>query len=112
MTKIIKKQLKNLEYREKSITWSLFSVFVILLVTYGVLVNSTMANAVKRQELFKEINVINSKINSMEFEYLNAKNSITIDLALKDGFIIVKNQKFVSVNPASDNLSLSLNNEN
>ena len=109
MTKIIKKQIKNLEYREKSIVWALFSVFVLLLVSYGFLINNTMANAVKNQNISKENSVLNSEINSMEFAYLNAKNSITMELALKEGFMVDNNEKFVSVAGASSNLSLSIN---
>ena len=109
MTKIIKKQINNLEYREKSIIWSLFSVFVLLLVSYGFFVSSSMSNAVERQNISKENITLNSEINSMEFAYLEAKNSITMDLALKEGFIAVNNQKFVSVTPVSTNLSLSIN---
>jgi len=109
MTKIIKKQIKNLEYREKSIIWSLFSVFVLLLVSYGFLVSSSMANAVKRQDLSKQNVYLNSEINSMEFAYLDAKNSITMELALKEGFVVDNNEKFVSVASVSSNLSLSIN---
>ena len=109
MTKIIKKQIKNLEYREKSIIWSLFSVFVLLLVSYGFFVSSSMSNAVERQNISKENIALNTEINSMEFAYLEAKNSITMELALKEGFIAVNNQKFVSVTPVSTNLSLSIN---
>jgi hypothetical protein len=109
MTKIIKKQIKNLEYREKSIIWSLFSVFVLLLVSYGFFVSSSMANAVKRQDLSKQNISLNSEINSMEFAYLEAKNSITMELAMKEGFVASNNEKFVSVASASSNLSLSIN---
>ncbi|MFA6430052.1 MAG: hypothetical protein WC229_03710 [Candidatus Paceibacterota bacterium] len=109
MTKIIKRQIKNLEYREKSIIWSLFSVFVLLLVSYGFLVSSSMANAVKRQDLSKQNVLLNSEINSMEFVYLEAKNSITMELALREGFVVDNNEKFVSIAPASSNLSLSIN---
>ena len=112
MTKIIKKQIKNLEYREKSIIWSLFSVFVLLFVSYGFLVSSSMANAVQRQDLSKQNATLNSEINSKEFAYLEAKNSITMELAEKEGFVAVNNQKFISVAPASTNLSLSINENN
>ena len=82
---------------------------MLLLVSYGFLVSSSMANAVKRQDLSKQNASLNSEINSMEFAYLEAKNSITMDLALKEGFVADNNEKFVSVAPASSNLTLSIN---
>jgi len=109
VAQIIKKQIKNLEYREKNIIRILFSVFALLLVSYGFLVNATIMNAIERQNIEKEILSLSSDINQKEFGYLEAKNSITIDLALANGFIQVKNQKFVSVEPVSSSLSLSIN---
>jgi hypothetical protein len=109
MTKIIQKQIKNLEYKEKSITLALFFVFTILLISYGFFVSSSMANTVKRQDIAKQNIELNSKINSMEFEYLEIKNSVTIDLALKEGFVVCNNEKFVSMLPSSTNLSLRIN---
>lgn len=109
MTKTIKKQIEKFEYREKSLARSVFSVFVLLLVFYGFLLINTFSNAIKRQQIDKEVSVLNSTINSMEANYLEVKNSITMDLALSKGFIVARNQKFVSISPVSTGLSLSIN---
>lgn len=109
VAQIIKRQIDRIEYREKNIIRVLFSVFIFLLISYGFLVNNTILNAVNRQKLEKEISILDSTINSLEFNYLSVKNSITLDLALSKGFVQVKDEKYVSIAPVSGGLSLSIN---
>jgi hypothetical protein len=109
VAQVIKNQIEKFEYRDKKIVWILFSVFVFLLISYGLLINKTIVNAVSLQDTQKEIAVINSDINSMEFQYLNAKSSITMELALSKGFVPISNEKFVVATPAQSGLSLSIN---
>jgi len=109
MTKLVRNQIDKFEYREKNLIRILFSVFVFLFISYGFLVNGTIMNAINKQHLEKEISALNSSIGSMEFDYLNLKNSITMDLALQKGFVLVEGQKFASIKSDSNNLSLSIN---
>ena len=104
VAKVIKNQIEKFEYREKNIVRVLFSAFVLLLISYGAIMNS-----VRTEQVEKDLSTLNSSINSMEFDYLNAKNAITMDLATSMGFVEVKNQKFLAMRPVSNNLSLSTN---
>ena len=106
---IIKKQIEKIEYREKRIFWTLFSVFVFFLVSYGALVSNAMTNAVSTQNMQKEMTSLSSDVNSSEFQYLNLKNSITLDLALSKGFVSVSGDKFAVISSVPKTLSLSIN---
>ena len=108
VAQVIKNQIEKIEYREKKVFWTLFSVFVFFLVSYGVLVNNTIMNAVAKQNMEKEMATLNSDVNSMEFNYLNMKNNITMERALSLGFVAVSEEKFASVSGTA-NLSLSVN---
>ena len=57
----------------------------------------------------KNIILLNSDVNALEFKYLEIKNSITLALAESKGFILIKGDKFAVVNSIQKNLSLSLN---
>lgn len=107
---IFNSHIEKIEHRERKIFWSLFSMFVLFVVSYGFLLNGTMMNAVSKQNAEKQISVLNSEVNTLEFQYLNIKNSITLDLAESiKGFVPVKQDKFAIVNPNSKGLSLSVN---
>jgi hypothetical protein len=108
MVQAIKNRIDTIEYREKQIFWSLFSIFFVLLFSYGFLINSTVMNAVSKQQMQKEMITLNSDLNSMEFEYLSLKNKITIDYANSLGFVTVSYDKFASIS-SSDKMSLSIN---
>ena len=105
----IKNHIEGIEYREKKIFWILFSVFAILLISYGFLINKTIMNAVSEQQLQKQMSTLNSNVNSVEFAYLNAENSITMDFALSKGFVAIPENNFAMVSPDAQALSLSLN---
>jgi len=109
VSRVIKNQIEKIEYREKKIFWYLFSVFAFFVVSYGFLLNSTMMNTVSKQNMEKEITSLSSNVNSLEFQYLNIKNSITLNLAKSKGFILVSSDKFAVIDPTQKNLSLSIN---
>lgn len=111
MVKNIKKGIR-IEYREKKIFWVLFSVFISLVLSYGILLNNTIMNAVAKQNIEKEIFVLMSEINDLESQYLVSKNKITIDLAFSKGFVKVALDKFATIDKNTTNLSLSKVNEN
>jgi hypothetical protein len=109
VAKVIQNQIDRIEYREKSIFWIFFSVFIFLLVSYGFMVNKTIVNAVSKQQTEKNIIVLNSEVNSIESKYLDLKNDITIDLALSKGFTINDNVKYVINSLSEQKVSLSIN---
>jgi cell division protein FtsL len=110
VAQVIKKQIEKIEYREKKIFWTLFSVFVFFLVLYGVLVNKAIMNAVAQQNLEKNIASLNSAVDAMDFQYLNMENNITMDTASADGFVSLSlsQDKFAFIGGAQDN-ALSVN---
>jgi len=106
---ILNNQIEKIEYREKKIFRVLFSVFVFFIMSYGFLLNSTMMNAVSKQTMEKEMVSLGSEVNSLEFQYLNIKNSITLSLAQSKGFVSISSDKFAVIDPTQKNLSLSIN---
>ena len=109
VAQVIQKQIEKIEYREKKIFWVLFSVFALFIVSYGFLLNSTMMNAVSKQNMGKEMVSLGSDVNSLEFQYLNIKNSITLELAQSKGFVQVSSDKFAVIDASQKNISLSIN---
>lgn len=109
MVETIKNKINDIGNKEKKIFWSLFSIFLFLLISYGIEINNTILNAVSKQKMEKEMISLNSDINSMEFEYIKAKNKITLDYANSMGFVSVSNDKFALISNNKDNLSLSIN---
>ncbi len=109
VAQIIKKQIEQIEYREKKIFWVLFSLFAFLIISYGILVNNIFSNGVSQQNMEKNIVSLNSDVNTLEFQYLGLKNSITLALAESKGFVSVAIDKFAVVNSVQKNLSLSVN---
>lgn len=105
----IKNQIEKIEYREKKIFWMLFSLFVLLIISYGFLVERTIQNAVAKQKLESQISSLNSNVDSMEFTYISLENNITMDFALSKGFTAVPENNFAVIVPAKSGLALSLN---
>ena len=108
VAQIIKNQIERIEYREKSLFWIFFFVFIFFLVSYGFMVNKTIANAVSKQNMEEEIVSLNSDVNSMESNYLSLKNNITMDLATANGFVADSQEKYAMVS-SNKGLSLSVN---
>ena len=108
VAQVIKNQIEKIEYREKKIFWTLFSVFVFFLIAYGVLVNKAIMNAVAQQNLQQDLASLNSNVDGLDFQYLNMENNITIDTATADGFVAVAAEKFAVIGDARAN-ALSVN---
>ena len=68
-----------------------------------------MMNGVSQQKMEKEMVSLGSVVNTLEFQYLNIKNSITLEMAQSKGFVSVSSDKFAIVNSTQKNLSLSIN---
>ncbi len=108
VAEVIKNQIDRIEHRESKIFWSLFSVFVFSLLSYGFLVNQTIINAVHQNKLEKEMTALNSEVNTMDFQYLEIKNNITHNLALAKGFVNLPNTNFAYIRDEKTSTSLSL----
>ncbi|MFH0755187.1 MAG: hypothetical protein V1910_00775 [bacterium] len=106
VAQIVKKQIEKIDDKEKKIFQILFLIFVFLIIFYGFLVNSTIMNMVSKQKIEKEMMSLSSKVNSLEFVYLNIKNSITLELAQTKGFVLLSSDKFAIIDSTQKNLSV------
>ena len=106
VAQLIKTQVEKIEYRERTLFWSLFSVFVFFVFLYGYFVNGAIMNAVHKENLQSKISALNTNVNALEFQYLGMKNGITMDLALSRGYVQVPESHFALL---SQNHSLSVN---
>ena len=68
-----------------------------------------MMNAVSKQSMEKEMVSLGSEVNSLEFQYLNIKNNITLQMALSKGFVSVLSDKFAIIDSSQKKISLSIN---
>ncbi len=104
----IQKNIEFIESYEKQIFWAVFSLLISLTLTYGFLVNKTISNAISKERMDSEIATLNTNVNTLEFQYLSLKDSITMNLALSKGFVETKEANFAALSPTKS-LSLSLN---
>jgi len=72
--------------REKTIFWSLLIVLVMAVGFYMYFINTTVRNVVASQDLEAKITQLNLAISSKEFQYINNRNAVTINLAYSMGF--------------------------
>ncbi len=106
MTKAIQEQINN---PSKKIFW-------ILAVSCGLLVASYFFSIIQITVSIRENTVLANKsasltleVNGLEYQYLQAKNAITLETAKGDGFIDNSKQIFVSKAGNSESLSLNTN---
>jgi hypothetical protein len=109
VAQVIQKQIEKFDHEEKKVFWLIFSFSVFFIISYGFLLNNTMMNAVSKQNMEKKMLSLSSDVNSLEFQYLNIKNSITLGLAQSKGFVAVSSDKFATIHSAQKNISLSIN---
>lgn len=106
---IINNQIERISHKENNIFWILFSIFVFTILTYGFLLNRIMTNTVAKQNMEKEMIALNADVNSLEFQYLNLKNGVTMELAKSRGFVSILSDKFAVIDSSKKNISLSIN---
>jgi hypothetical protein len=107
MVAVIKKQIARIEDRERQIFWAAFFMLAVLLVSYGFLMQRTILNAIAKEHMQENITALNTEVNTLEFQYLGMKNSITLDLAHARGFVAVAKDQFAAI-ASPETLSLSL----
>ncbi|TSC70952.1 MAG: hypothetical protein CEO12_77 [Parcubacteria group bacterium Gr01-1014_46] len=72
--------------REKAIFWSLLSILLVAVGFYMYFINTTVRNVVASQDLEAKIAQLNLSISSKEFQYINNRNAVTLNLAYSMGF--------------------------
>ena len=88
---------KAILFQNPKVTMTVMSALCLLSIfVYIFSVNLTVRNIVKRQALETELAKVSSHISDLEFQYIQQKNSITLDYALKLGFVPTSDTKYVS----------------
>ena len=83
------------DYRVQAF-WGLATISLVSLVAYIYAINITARNIAERQNLEKGIADISSKLDSLEFSYVEARNNVTLEMAYARGFKEEKSPLFVS----------------
>ena len=75
---------------------SLFALILGAAFIYGYCINATIANVISRQNVQKEIGMLNSQVSSLESQSMTLKEGVTPTLAAKLGFVDVSETSFIS----------------
>jgi hypothetical protein len=107
---MLKKKEKRIKNREplRKWFWSLVFASILCLFSYGYCVRAAIVNIVERQNVEKELSILNSKIIDLESEYIKVKNNITLETANSLGFVPASTHKFVSKSIKNPGLSMVL----
>ncbi|MDD5318548.1 MAG: hypothetical protein PHF79_01865 [Candidatus Pacebacteria bacterium] len=89
-------QVASLRLNMASVVWSLFALFIVLVAMYGILVRQTVFNVVARQQAENKVADLGSATSDLEYQYISAKNAITLDVAYAHGFKDVTNPTFIN----------------
>ena len=87
--------------REKTLFWTLLGTFFLCVGLYFYFINATVRSTVALEGLETRASQLSLAIGSEEFQYINSRNSITIELASSLGFREVNAKNYVSRNPSS-----------
>lgn len=90
----------------KKWVWSLSSILLLCVISYGYFIRGMTVNIVTRVAMESELSTLNSKVSSLESEYIRAKNNVTMEKAQTIGFIAATNQKFVTKDVKTPGLSV------
>jgi len=96
--------------KKKMFFGALVALFLFAM-SYAYFINQTVLNIVGRKNAEEQINVVNSKISQLELEYMERKNSITLEYAHSIGFKDSGKIIYVSKNQNSDGLTLHVETE-
>ena len=82
--------------KERTLFWTLVGVLLLSLGFYMYFINITVHNVVARQNLESEASELTLEIGNQEFQYITARNSVTMALAHSLGFQDVEVKTFIS----------------
>ncbi len=102
-----KNQILNLD-QSHIVFWGLISLLVLSFIIYSYLLLSSIINVVDRQTVEKSITELDSKVLTLESEYVRVKNSITFDPTNNHGFIALTETKYLDQTPKADNVAVNL----
>jgi hypothetical protein len=82
--------VSNIDRFGKAIFICLAVFGILLSVSYMVIVNKAVLNAVAKEHAEQEIVALGSKLGEVEFQYIHSKGEITMDYASARGFVAAK----------------------
>ena len=86
---------KALRYREMIASF-LIATIVVSAAAYVFFVQKAITNVVARQNISKQIGIVNAQVNDLESKYLVLDNSISMEVATKHGFVSADVTSFIS----------------
>ncbi|MEI6057584.1 MAG: hypothetical protein WCQ60_01255 [bacterium] len=86
---------KALRYREMIASF-LIATIVMSAAAYVFFVQKAITNVVARQNISKQIGIVNAQVNDLESKYLVLDNSISMEVAAKHGFVPADVTAFIS----------------
>lgn len=91
------KKTRTISYDHRArLFWILMMVSVLSLLAYIYAIHATARNIATRQNLERQMAKISTNLGSLEFSYIELKNSVTLELAYQHGFREVKSPLYVS----------------
>jgi len=90
------RDLLQLNSFEKRALLALVAVLLVSVVSYGALVKKTVANVVERRVVESETADLAAHISTLELQYMQALEAVTLEKALSLGYVETKPQVFVS----------------
>jgi len=88
--------IKLRKFEEMFASWAIFAVFISLAILYVYFVNNAVHKIAEREKIEQSISELRSKIGELEFSYIKAQESVTLEYAETLGLIEAQNPKFVS----------------
>lgn len=83
--------IRKIDLFSRAIFISLAALTVAMIAAYIVFVNKAVLNAVAKEKIETQIASLNSDLSEKEFEYINGKGEVTMELASRLGFVSASN---------------------
>jgi hypothetical protein len=92
---MVRKIYKKIDKNKKRLLLASVSGVLLLFFLYIFGLNTSVFNTAEIISLKKELDILNHKVGSLEFELINTKNQVNTELAQSLGFQEAKNIKFI-----------------
>ena len=80
----------------KILFWTLSGILFLCMVFYIFCINMTVRNVVAREQLEARASALTLAIGNKEFQYISARNAVTLSLAYSLGFKDVVEKTYIS----------------
>ncbi|MDO8590188.1 MAG: hypothetical protein Q7R69_02855 [bacterium] len=88
---------KTISYDHRArVFWILVAISILSLFAYIYAIHATARNIATRQNLERQMAKISANLGSLEFDYIELKNNVSLELAYQHGFREAKKPLYVS----------------